>query len=82
MLRYVGDFNHLARFGFTVHLDPLTGRPRFLWCNGETFDSEDDDNDCVIIEHDGSISFNYWDADAVALLVFDLTVHGLLRRFQ
>ena len=79
MLRFVGDFNLLVRLGFFVSQDRVTGRPRFLWCNGERYDEEEDD--CVAIEHDGTISFNYWDTDAVAALVYDLTVHGLVRKF-
>ena len=79
MLRFVGDFNHLARFGFFVLRDPATGRPKFLWCNNERYDEEE--GDCVTIEADGTIDFNYWDTDAVAMLVYDLTASGLLRKF-
>jgi len=81
MLRFVGDFNHLARFGFLLRQDPETGRPSFVWRNNEPFDGEEDEDDWVLINHDGTISFGYWDGDAIASLVHDLVVSGLLRKF-
>jgi len=40
MLRFVGDFNALARFGFLLRRDPMTGQASFVWRNNEPFDAE------------------------------------------
>jgi len=78
MLRFIGDFSQLARFGFFMYRNPQKGQQKLIWCNGEQYDPEEDD--CVSVEPNGAMSFEYTDSDAVALLVFDLTVAGLLRK--
>ena len=78
MLKYIGNLNELVKFGFFMYRNSQTGQQKLVWCNEEPYDPEEDD--CVYVEPDGTMVFDYTDAEAVAMLVHDLTVRGLLRK--